>query len=165
MIVIKCTDGTVQVMRLAPGASESQAIAKWKITWPGLYESHRETPEDAIPEDRTYRGAWTDTSAEEVVDIDIDKAKLIHVDRIRAERDLQLAVLDVEIEKAEDVGDTVLLTDLRAKRQALRDLPEIVTVELAKVEAVADIATVQVDFTEAKVVVAGTTIGIEEVKI
>lgn len=65
-----------------------------------------------IPEDRTFREAWKDNGK---VEIDMPKARDIHMDRIRADRDKALAKLDTEQMKGRDVA---------TEKQALRDLPD-----------------------------------------
>jgi hypothetical protein len=129
-IAIKCIDGSVQIMTLVKGAAED-AIGKWKQQWPGKYVSHREMPDDAIPTDRTFREAWTDTTPEAVIDIDMAKAREIHLTRLRAERDALLIKLDQESIKAQDQGLTEELQIIRATKQALRDLPDTIQADLA----------------------------------
>ena len=51
-------------------------------------------PRSAIPEDRTFRAAWR--AGNVGVDIDMDQARLIHMDRIRAARNEKLLELDNE---------------------------------------------------------------------
>lgn len=67
--VIKCIDGSVQIMTLVNQADEAYAIEQWKIANPEKYVSHRQMPDSAIPTDRTFRHLWTDTSPELVIDI------------------------------------------------------------------------------------------------
>jgi hypothetical protein len=71
-----------------------------------------------VPADRTFRGAWQfDGNA---VEIDMDKARDIHRDHLRAERGPKLAALDVAYMKAlEQAGDTAAIA---AEKQALRDV-------------------------------------------
>lgn len=75
----------------------------------------------AIPSDRTFRAAWT--AAAGTVTVDMPKARAIHLDRIRAEREVALAALDVEFSKAIGAKDQAAADAVEAKRQALRDLP------------------------------------------
>lgn len=73
--IIKCTDGSIQVMTMVGDVDADAEIEKWKDLHPGKYESHREMPDDAIPADRRFRSAWADTTLDLVIDIDIDKAR------------------------------------------------------------------------------------------
>jgi len=73
-----------------------------------------------IPTDRTFRDAWKKDAKK--VSVDMPKARNIHMDRIREEREKKLKEIDIDINKREDTGiDT---TDMRKKRQDLRDIPQ-----------------------------------------
>lgn len=65
-----------------------------------------------VPADRTFRNAWKREGTG--IGTDMAKAREIHMDRIRAVRDAELARLDVEQLKGRDVT---------AEKQRLRDLP------------------------------------------
>jgi len=121
--IIKCTDGSLAVMTLVDGANLNEALKKWGDVNPGMYLSHREMPDEAIPVDRTFRNAWEDNTPELVIDINMTKARDIHLDNIRVKRNAELAKLDIEAIKAQDMGDTEALTQIRARKQELRDLP------------------------------------------
>ena len=69
--------------------------------------------EAAIPVDRTFRNAWTKCPINGVK-IDMDKARVIHMDRIRAARDERLTELDKR-KYGSDHDD---------ERQRLRDIPQ-----------------------------------------
>jgi len=69
-----------------------------------------------IPQDRTYREAWTDDSATETIQVDMDKARKIHMDKIiRPMRDKKLRDLDIEQMKGKNVQE---------QKQTLRDIPQ-----------------------------------------
>ena len=53
--------------------------------------------------------------------INMDKAREIKKDMIRAERNPKLAELDVQFMRAVEAGDTALQAEIAAKKQALRD--------------------------------------------
>jgi hypothetical protein len=53
--------------------------------------------------------------------IDMAKAREIHKNNIRASREILLAQLDIEFQKALETGAST--TDIVAKKQALRDAP------------------------------------------
>jgi len=73
-----------------------------------------------VPADRTFRGAWQfDGNA---VEIDMDKARDIHRDNLRAERAPKLAALDVAYMKALEQGHVT--TTIAAEKQALRDVTD-----------------------------------------
>ena len=54
--------------------------------------------------------------------INIDKAKAITLDRLRAERAPKLAALDVAFMRAVEQGDTAAQASIAAQKQALRDI-------------------------------------------
>lgn len=72
-----------------------------------------------IPTDRTFRDAWVHGGDKPVVHM--DKARAIHMGRIRLARNDQLAKLDVEQLKGNDVA---------TEKQKLRDIPQ--TLDLSK---------------------------------
>lgn len=71
-----------------------------------------------IPEDRTFRDAWTH---DEWIKVDMGKAKEIWRDKIRADRKPILESLDVAFIRALETDDTELAGDIRAQKQAIRD--------------------------------------------
>ena len=85
--IIKCADGSIQIMTLVDGADEAVALKHWKLSNPDAYISHRQMPDSAIPTDRTYRHLWTDTTPELIIDIPADAVVLSDKKAARAERD------------------------------------------------------------------------------
>lgn len=59
-----------------------------------------------------------------MIQVNMDKAREIKKDMIRAERAPKLAVLDVDFMRAVETGDTDAQTIIAAKKQALRDATE-----------------------------------------
>lgn len=141
-IIIKTTDG-VAVMSLAEGADFEDVLFKWKLVNPGKYISHREMPDEAIPTDRYFRDAWEDTTPELVIDINMAKARDIHLNRIREQRNDELSKLDIEAIKAQDIGDVNALAKIRARKQELRDLPAILAPTLASALSVDELKAIQ----------------------
>ena len=141
--IIKCTDGSVAIMTLVEGADLDTAISKWQQVHPNMYISHRETQDDAIPTDRTFRDAWADTTPEVCIDIDMAKARNIHLERIRIKRNAELAKLDVEAIKAQDMGNAETLAQIRARKQELRDLPATLAPTLASASSVDELKAIQ----------------------
>lgn len=80
------------------------------------------TSEWALPTDRTFRNAWAASSPEVgVISVDMNAAKEIWRDKIRAARIAPLADLDAAFMKALETGaDT---SSIVAQKQALRDAP------------------------------------------
>jgi hypothetical protein len=59
-----------------------------------------------------------------MITININKAKEIQKDKLRAERASILAQLDVEFMRAMEAGDSAKMQEIGAKKQALRDAPQ-----------------------------------------
>jgi len=57
--------------------------------------------------------------------INIDKAKAIKLDQLRAERAPKLAALDVAFMRAVEQGDTAAQASIAAQKQALRDVTKV----------------------------------------
>lgn len=75
---------------------------------------------DALPEDRSFRDAWTLNAAGDCV-VDMAAAREIHKDTLRALRAPKLEALDVEFMRALESGDTARCSAIAAEKQALRD--------------------------------------------
>ena len=56
--------------------------------------------------------------------VNMPKARLIHMGRIRLQRDAALAALDVPFMRAVEAGDTDEQQRIAAEKQALRDIPQ-----------------------------------------
>jgi hypothetical protein len=137
--VIKCTDGSVAVMTLVDGADLSEAIRKWGDINPGKHLSHRDMEDSAIPPDREFREAWADTTPEPVVDIDMVKARAIHLGRIRVKRDKELDRLDKEQIRAQDQNKTAEIAAIKAQKQILRDIPQTIAASLEAAKTIVDL--------------------------
>ena len=72
-----------------------------------------------LPEDRTFRGAWTIDCK-----VDMDKAKEIWLDKIRTARNERLKELDIEWMKAVENGENKEASNIVAVKQSLRDVTE-----------------------------------------
>ena len=78
----------------------------------------REASSLKTPMDRTFRAAWQFDG--DAVEIDMDAARKIHKDNLRAERGPLMGSLDVKfMKKLEMGGDT---KDVSTQKQALRDV-------------------------------------------
>jgi hypothetical protein len=137
-IVIKTTDG-IQIMTLSGGADLDDALLKWKQAHVDKYISHRDIPDHAIPTDREFRDAWADSTPEKVIDFDMTKARAIHLERIRAKRNIALAVLDTSGTKAVDQENASLIAEVRAEKQVLRDIPQTISEALLAASTIAEL--------------------------
>ncbi len=73
-----------------------------------------------VPADRTFRGAWTFN--DNVIEIDMAKARDIHKDNLRAERKPKLEELDVSYMKALEAGSGA--DAIATQKQTLRDITD-----------------------------------------
>ena len=74
-----------------------------------------------IPAERTFRNGWEANAETGIISVNMEKAKDIWRDKIRAAREAEFAALDAAFMKAMETGaDT---TEIVAQKQALRDAP------------------------------------------
>lgn len=71
--------------------------------------------------DDNYFDAY-DFNSEDGAEVNIDKAKAIHLNKFRHARTPLLARLDVDYMKALETNDSVKSIEIAAKKQALRDI-------------------------------------------
>lgn len=82
-----------------------------------------------FPSDKEFRAAWKSTPGK--IEVDMPKARLIHMDRIRVARDAELEEKDKLWMRAMGQKDQVLADAIEAERQALRDIPQTVDLTAA----------------------------------
>jgi hypothetical protein len=76
---------------------------------------------DSLDIDNDYFNAY-DYSEEAGAEVNIGKAKEIHLDKFREARTPKLQALDVQFMKAVEQADTEKQAEIGAKKQALRDV-------------------------------------------
>ena len=96
-ILFKGRDGSIAIMTVAPGADKDEAIRKFKECHPGHYLEHFEGDIE-LPQDRTFRDAWTLSNGKVVV----DKQKAAEISRIREEE--KKNTLEYRLEALEKAG-------------------------------------------------------------
>lgn len=142
-VVIKRADGGVSVMQLAGIAAEAAdlapehtdtivgaEIAAWPKAEQDAVVSWRVMEDDAIPQDRTFRGAWRDDTEAPIVDVELAAARDIWRDRLRQARTPKLEELDVAFMRALEQGAKT--TDILSAKQALRDVTKLSAIEDAQ---------------------------------
>lgn len=131
-IVHPTSDGGVAVTFPNEGIPIEQVV--FRVVPPGspyiLVEDH------AVPTDKTFRAAWdadfsNPPGGKGVITINMGKARHILRRRLRDERALLLAALDVEYNRADEAGDAKTKATIAAKKQALRDATENPAIEAA----------------------------------
>lgn len=111
-------------------ADAAGCLAKWPFDVLGdVIGDPIEIAPSAIPEDRTFRQAWTFDGKSIVTDM--DKAREIKRDILRVERAPLLDALDVEYQKADEADDKDKKAAIAAKRQALRDVTKDAAIDAA----------------------------------
>lgn len=94
---------------------EALRIALEKV--PAEAANVRVVDEAELPQDRTFRDAWTIDCG-----VDMAKAREIHRKKLREMRAPLMAALDVQYMRADEAGDTAAKSSISAKKQALRDV-------------------------------------------
>lgn len=133
--VFKNEDGFVSIIHPArKSKKESETEDQWLAR---VFE--KATPEGAIfkdidilsiPNDRTFRGAWELTG--DVVSVNMPKARVIHMDRIRILRNKKLKDLDVDYIMALETSDQANMSEIAALKKILRDIPQAFDLSVAK---------------------------------
>lgn len=117
------------VLRTATPENIEAAIARASSGFPAAPETWRIVDTDEIPQDRTFRDAWSDTGC---IGVDMPKARDIHRQRLRDARRPQLEALDVAYMRAEEEGDDARKSSIRAAKQVLRDITRHPDIDAAK---------------------------------
>lgn len=73
------------------------------------------------PKERAFRNAWSLDSKDNII-VDMDLAREIQLERIRAERKPLLEKLDVDYQRADEEGDSEEKTRIIEKKKILRNL-------------------------------------------
>ncbi len=87
---------------------------------------------DTLPEDRTFRDAWSIEDWSVV--IKMDKAKEIWKNQWRKARKSKLETLDVEFMRAIESGNISDQEEIKAKKQTLRDVTSVDLTSASSVE-------------------------------
>ncbi len=132
VIVYKRADGGVSICNPAPqwieklindGMTEDEAYAAVQDKDVPSDATNIELMEkDTILQSREFRNAWTKakTGAPKV---NMPKARVIHIDRIRIQRDKKLKELDVDYIRADEINDQTEKIRIATLKQTLRDIP------------------------------------------
>lgn len=89
--------------------------------------SYREIDDGEIPPDRTFRDAWKADFS-----VDMDKARALHMGRIRRHRDRLLAKTDLEAQNALLSGEPGRIESIARRKHVLRDIPQTFDLTVAK---------------------------------
>lgn len=127
MIVLKRNDGHVAIMTVVRPETDlvEDAIRKFKEQHPEFIEHYEY--EGELP-DRQFRDAWEFKNNKIVVNQ--DKAKTIHMERIRELRNKKLEELDKE--QLKHLAFPGMTLEIEHKKQLLRDAPAKIMVDVSK---------------------------------
>jgi hypothetical protein len=133
-IAITCKDGSLAVMQFVtrqqpygddPGwireANTDEISAE--ITAAGIEaDTWRVIDFEDLPTDRSFRNAWHDPDGKGPIQIDMERARDLHRDRLRQERVSLLADLDVAYMRADEADDAAAKRQITMRKQQLRDI-------------------------------------------
>lgn len=125
-IIIETEDGGCKIMIPSPEFIGNGG----KIT--DLVEAgipHKIIDKSDIPTDRLFRKAWVYDSNSKKIREDIDRAKPVHLDKIREERSQEFINMGFPHVLNPALEGTIMTSDMD-KLQALRDAPQNVDIEL-----------------------------------
>ena len=91
-----------------------------EATYGGPATSHLIRSEDLLTDD-TFRDAWEWRS--DAVNVNMSRARVIHLATIREARDLELGKEDINMLRAIEAGDTSAQSTVATRKQTLRDIP------------------------------------------
>lgn len=145
-------DGTVRILSPAPEMFDPSSRTRQLLAEKGklpleateqevwAFIRAKDVPKDAVsvcahdaselPQDRTFRNAWTHDG--EQVCVDMPKARQIHLENIRRARAPELDRLDKEWMKAMGQKRMADADAFEAMRQSLRDIPQVLDVNMAQ---------------------------------
>lgn len=103
-------------------------IGKWIKSSRDAVVSIRKLNKEEVPNDRTFRDSWQDEGNN--ISHNMNKAKEIHLKRLRERRNYLLSEKDKEWMKAVGQENKTEADKIEAERQALRDFPEILKPDL-----------------------------------
>jgi hypothetical protein len=120
--------GSVSPVFDTEDAMIAHTVARWQETGYIIGDNYHivdeaDLPGGAVTEDNDeaeFFDAWEWDGAAKV---NMPKARLIHMDRIRAARNAELAAKDITFMRAVESGDTSAQATIVTEKQVLRDLP------------------------------------------
>lgn len=155
LYALQMSDGSVALMQTSGAVTPAACLAKWPPAEAARVVAHQPIDAAAIPQDRTFRNAWTLNGGK--VEHDMAKAREIQRNRLRAERAGRLADLDLAYVRADEAQDATAKAAVVAQKQALRDVTD--APQIAAAQTVADLKALTLDvLAPAAAVVAGDAI-------
>lgn len=121
-------DGGLSVFAAAPdtrldGETEEECLVRlMPMVVPADAAAPRIVDIGDLPSGTGFRDAWRDNGVS--VQVDMERAREMHMDRIRKSRDTALKALDIDYMRTLEQGDTAAQQAIASEKQRLRDIPE-----------------------------------------
>ena len=136
VIALTFSGGHVGIMRIVrEAANVEEQIQKFEAVNPQTVISWREISEEELPIEckkgnREFRNALVDRAGK--LEIDMPKARNLHREHLRTLRAPLLAALDINFQRADELGDAAEKSRIARLKQALRDVTEAPRIEAAQ---------------------------------
>ncbi len=95
------------------------------------------TDTDQLPQDRDYRNAWVIDTTRGTAVVDLEKAKVLHKEKIRVARDLKLRQLKLDTRLHPEIENAILTPITKFVLERLRALPE--SFDLSSIQTVEEL--------------------------
>ena len=122
-IVYQGDEGIARIVVPAPDYSGTMEDLLIKVVPENCRDSADIVEDDAVESDRTFRNAWV-TSKGKSTEVDLDKAKVIAIEKVREVRVPKFAELDVAYQRAVEEDDSDKQAAVVVKKQTARDATE-----------------------------------------
>ena len=119
-IVYQGDEGIARIVVPAPDYSGTMEDLLIKVVPENCRDSADIVEDDAVESDRTFRNAWV-TSKGKSTEVDLDKAKVIAIEKVREVRVPKFAELDVAYQRAVEEDDSDKQAAVVVKKQTARD--------------------------------------------
>lgn len=133
IIIYKNLDGSCGILAPATDELTIEQIAEKDVPAGLVY---RIAEDSILPLDNNgcalFREAWTDDNSRNTVDVDMDKAYIIHMNNIRSARNQEFINMGFPIKLDSDLEKNIIPLETRNKLQALRDIPQNIDLSTAK---------------------------------
>jgi hypothetical protein len=107
-----------EILKTFPGLFGETSLPRWRFV----------TAAD-VPRDRSYRNAWRDNGT--AIYHDIEHARSLHRDLLRAQRAQRFAQLDLAYMRADERGDAEEKSRIAREKQRLRDITKHPAIDAA----------------------------------
>jgi len=121
-IVYQSDEGIAAVVIPAPDYSGTMEDLLERVVPENCKDSADIVDVDTVESDRTFRNAWV-TEQGKSVEVDLDKSKVLAIQKVRQARVPKFVELDVAYQRAVEEDDSDAKTAVVVKKQTARDAP------------------------------------------